>query len=188
MSSMRQDQEDMFGTPILPVCDSSTAVVGSSDGHVGGGSNTTSSINHLPMMSLQPVVMSLLRGLPGVAPVVPSPSPASLTEGEEGSGDTSIDKDAGNNHDVPTPTPTIPTTTPKSPSTTATTLARYTPLGDRLGGSVLPFATASKGVVPIEDAASLAQRLLVLCRLVSFRGDPAHTTGVEVRLTIVIVG
>ena len=37
-------------------------------------------------------------------------------------------------------------------------------------------------VVPIEVAASL-----VLCRLVSFRGDPAHTTGVEVRLPIVIV-
>ena len=65
--------------------------------------------------------------------------------------------------------------------TTTSTSTRYAPLGDRVGGSVLPFATASKGVVPIEDAASLAQRLLVFCRFVSFRGDPAQTTGVEVR-------
>ena len=201
MSSMRQDREDVSGSPGSPLSLTASfpsAIVGSTDGHDGAFTNTLSS-STLSVVSLQPVIMSLLRGLPGVTPV--SSSSSSLTEGltlptptvgesdggeNEGGakdGEASTDEHTPHPTDVSTSSPTAPPTATLKTTTTTTMAnsARFAPLGDRMVGSVLPFATASKGIVPIEDAAGLAQRLLVLCRFVSFRGDPVHTTGVEVR-------
>ena len=202
MSSMRQDREAVSGSSGSPLslAASSSAIMGSADGNEGILANTSSS-SALSVVSLQPVIMSLLRGLPGVTPV--SSSSSSLTEGltlptptstvseSDGGANEGGAKDGEASTDEHTPRPTdVSTSSPTAPptatlkTTTTTTMAnsaRYAPLGDRMVGSVLPFATASKGIVPIEDAAGLAQRLLVLCRFVSFRGDPVHTTGVEVR-------